>query len=179
MGNRRESADAAGQKTGTGDVEKSRQRRAERERQSQTLDTLAQAISIRTSSFSGPLPPPEILAVYDHAVPGSGDRIIRMAEEQGAHRRDMERQELTANVRSQTRGQYLAFVLAIIVSAGGIFLLATGRGVEGLVALLTPLAGLAGVFLISRSRERKEARSSDALRELIRGRDQAEKQASE
>jgi purine-cytosine permease-like protein len=87
-----------------------------------------------------------------------------MAEEQGIHRREMEKQEITANIKGQTRGQYLAFVLAFIVSVGGIFLLATGHGVEGLVALLTPLAGLVGLFLIARSRAKKEAESSKASR---------------
>lgn len=117
---------------------------------------LAQALSITASAFSGPLPPPDVLAAYEHALPGCAERIILMAEEQGTHRRAMERAELEANRKSQTRGQYLAFVLAFVVSAGGIYLLAAGQSVEGLVALLTPLAGLAGIFLINRAREKRK-----------------------
>jgi uncharacterized membrane protein len=86
-----------------------------------------------------------------------------MAEEQGTHRRSLETQEITANIRSQSRGQYLAFVLALLVTAGGIYLLATGHGVEGLVALLTPLAGLVALFLITRSREKQRAESSKLM----------------
>lgn len=128
---------------------------------------LLRALRITASSFSGPLPPPEVLAAYEEALPGSAERIIRMAEEQGSHRREMEKQEITANIKSQTRGQYLAFVLAFIVSLGGIYLLATGHGVEGLVALLTPLAGLVGLFLVTRSRARKEAESAKDLRKAL------------
>ena len=35
---------------------------------------------------SGPLPPPEDFAAYDHALPGSADRILRMAESDLASR---------------------------------------------------------------------------------------------
>ena len=31
-------------------------------------------------SFSGPLPPPEIIEKYESILPGAADRIIRLAE---------------------------------------------------------------------------------------------------
>lgn len=126
----------------------------------------AQALLVSASSFSGPLPPPDVLAAYERVLPGSADRIIRMAEDQGSHRRGLERQELAANIRTQSQGQWLAFVIALLVSAGGIYLLATGNGVSGLVALLTPLAGLVALFLVSRSRRADKEASSEALRAL-------------
>ena len=46
---------------------------------------------IRQSSFSGPLPPPQILEKYESIVPGSADRIIGMAEKQSEHRRSIEK----------------------------------------------------------------------------------------
>ena len=52
-----------------------------------------------------------------------------------------------AGVKNQSRGQIIAATIAIIVSLGGIILLATGHSIEGLVALLPNLVGLVGLFI--------------------------------
>jgi len=119
------------------------------------------------SYFSGPLPPPSLLALYEDVAPGSADRIIRMAEEQGTHRRHLEKTEFESGVAAQTRGQYLAFIVAMVVSVGGIYLLATDHSVGGLVALLTPLAGLTGLFLVNRSRKKERRDRFEADREHL------------
>ena len=40
--------------------------------------------------FSGPLPHPEHLREYENILPGSADRVIRMAEDQAKHRQSLE-----------------------------------------------------------------------------------------
>src|SRR5690606_22269969 len=45
---------------------------------------------VQISSFTGPLPPPEILKSYDSIVDGAASRIIKMAEIQADHRRALE-----------------------------------------------------------------------------------------
>jgi len=56
----------------------------------------------------------------------------------------------------------LAFLLASLVSGGGIYLLAQGQDVTGLVALLTPLVGLASLFVsASRQRDQKALKKTD------------------
>jgi uncharacterized membrane protein len=125
----------------------------------QTAELLA---LYREELFVGPLPHPELLAGYERACPGSAQRIIEMTERQGEHRRELEQKIVEANIHSEKRGQFLAFVLALLICGGGIYLLAQGRSVVGLVALLTPLAGLAGLFLTSlrRTSEVKPAKES-------------------
>jgi uncharacterized membrane protein len=98
-------------------------------------------------AFSGPLPPPEILAQYNHAAPEGGNRIMKMAEDQSAHRRQIER-----------RGQIFAFLLAFLAIAGGIGLIADGKSAEGLVPLVAALGGLLGVFIYGEIQSRKERR---------------------
>lgn len=49
------------------------------------------AIYSQTSTYSGPLPAPEDLKRYDEVVAGAAERILRMAEENAEHRRQMER----------------------------------------------------------------------------------------
>ena len=42
-------------------------------------------------SFSGPLPPPNVLSAYEDLLPGAADRIITMAEKQLEHRMYLEK----------------------------------------------------------------------------------------
>ena len=41
-------------------------------------------------SFSGPLPPPQVLASYDKIVPGSAAKIIDATMHQSQHRMELE-----------------------------------------------------------------------------------------
>ena len=49
----------------------------------------------QSTSFSGPLPHPEILERYNSAVPGGAERIIAMAEKQSDHRMRLESSALS------------------------------------------------------------------------------------
>lgn len=53
-----------------------------------------QQIAVAASYHSGPLPDPATLERYDLLVPGTAERIIRMAEEQSAHRREFYKKEI-------------------------------------------------------------------------------------
>ncbi len=58
--------------------------------------TLIRQDSVHT--FSGPLPPPEILKRFDKVVPCTAERIIKMAEEQSAHRRELEKRVIDSDI---------------------------------------------------------------------------------
>src|SRR5215208_5666614 len=62
--------------------------------------------------FQGPLPPPEILARYNDAVPGAAERLIQMAERNQDHRQKLETEVIPARARSETRGQVFGFIIA-------------------------------------------------------------------
>jgi uncharacterized membrane protein len=106
-----------------------------------TREQLVQILA--RSVFSGPLPPPEMLARYNEALPDGADRIVKMAEDQSSHRRMME-----------SRGQIFAFVLALVAILGGIYLIAEGRSVEGLVPLVAAIGGLLAFFVYGEVRAR-------------------------
>jgi uncharacterized membrane protein len=76
--------------------------------------------STLVAEWQGPLPPPAALEKFDQIVPGSADRILRMAESEQQHRQAYERDGLAAAVREARRGQYLGAVicLAAVVAAG-------------------------------------------------------------
>jgi uncharacterized membrane protein len=106
--------------------------------------------------FSGPLPPPEALARYNEVIPGGAERILAMAERQSAHREALESKVVNANVSSQKMGSTYAFILSLVAIVGGVWLIHDGKSVTGLATILADLAALAGVFVVSRSKQAKE-----------------------
>lgn len=120
------------------------------------LTDAEEALIYEERLFIGPLPHPELLAGYERVSSGTAERIISMAEQEGKHRRVQEDRLLEANIASERRGQLLAFLLAALVCGGGIYLLATGQGISGLVALLAPLATLIGIFIYTARQERHQ-----------------------
>ncbi len=107
-------------------------------------------------SFSGPLPPPEILVKYNEVLPGAAERIVAMAEKQQSHRQDLERKLVFSNAESQVRGSYLGFVVCMTVVLGGFYLLYLGRQITGIIAVVTPLIGLVSVFVYGKHAQQKD-----------------------
>jgi uncharacterized membrane protein len=107
-------------------------------------------------SFSGPLPPPELLARYNDVVPNGAERIIKMAENQQTHRQDLERTVVHGNVASEKRGQWMGLTIATLVLACGVFLVATGHPISGSTISIADVASLAGVFVYGKRAQRQE-----------------------
>lgn len=104
---------------------------------------------IVAGQWSGPLPPPAALEQFERSAPGAADRILGMAEREEDHRHSQEQAMLRSDAQARSRGQWMAFVVAIVIIVGGIWLISEGKQWEGLVAVLTPLATLIGVFIYS------------------------------
>jgi len=114
--------------------------------------------------FSGPLPPPDELAKYNNALPDGAERIMTMAERQQSHRINMESKVINGDSARSTLGLILGFVIVLFLGGSGVWLLYLGKDVTGLALIFTPLATLAGIFVITQ-RERKlerEARSGQS-----------------
>ena len=73
---------------------------------------IAEIIQVQRE-FSGPIPHPDIIQGYENVVPGSADRIIKMAEVQAQHRQDMESIMVRAESRDGLLGVLFAFALGI------------------------------------------------------------------
>ena len=121
-------------------------------------------VIIRQSSlFSGPLPSPETLKKFNEVVPGAAERIIKMAEDQSRHRRDLEKRVIESDLSRSKWGQILGFVIAIAGLAVSAVVAIYGNAIAGGVIGLGTLATLVGVFMYgakTRSQER-EAKNSD------------------
>lgn len=104
---------------------------------------LAGTFEVAATAFVGPLPPPDALAMYERAKPGLADRIVRMAEMEGEHRRGLQRRAM----RLSELGLAAAFVIAMTALGGGIFLVDTGSSLEGMGSILLAISSLVLVFL--------------------------------
>jgi uncharacterized membrane protein len=113
----------------------------------------------QSQSFSGPLPPPEILRRFDEVVPGAAERLLRMAEEQSTHRKDLERKVIESDIERSRWGQILGFVIAIVGLGASALIAIYGNAIAGSIIGVGTLASLVGVFMYGatvRSRERIE-----------------------
>jgi len=112
------------------------------------------------ASFSGPLPPPQILEHYEKIIPGLANRIVNMAEEQGRHRRKMEGKIIEAQIldskeeRIERRiGQILGFMIGFIALLISAYISINGSPITGSVIGGGALVSLVSVFVIGRRKE--------------------------
>jgi uncharacterized membrane protein len=130
--------------------------------------TRSLSIQAEMRQWSGPLPNPEALERYNQIVPGAAERIIKMAETQHEHRLALEKEAIDSNVNSQRLGTILGFIIAMTAIIGGIFLAYIGRETSGLTAIISALVGLAGVFVYSKSEQKKDLASKSQAIEKAR-----------
>ena len=121
-----------------------------------TAEVTRQVITRVSKFFSGPLPPPEVLAGYNEAFEGAAERIVTMAESQLKHRQEMEKQIVESNCRNELVGQIIGAVLSGIAILGGIYLAAHDKPLSGFAVILVDLATLAGIFVYTRQAQSKE-----------------------
>jgi uncharacterized membrane protein len=117
--------------------------------------------SFQVTHHSGPLPPPDQLDHYNRVSPGMADRIIRAAEAESEHRRDLEKQLLEAQISDvrdgrtiEKRGQLFALVVACLAIVGGVVVVVSGHAIAGTVLSGGAIVSLVGLFIYGRERLR-------------------------
>ncbi len=129
------------------------------ERRVEVADTL------QVSFSSVPLPPPEHLEAYEHTLPGVADRLLAMAESQQQHRHSQEKQRNAANVKLQSRGQWMAFGFSVLALLCAVVLLYYDKPVGGLVAIVTSFAPIITIFISTRQAKTRSSRTDQASSE--------------
>ena len=122
--------------------------------------TTNQSEIIVSRQFSGPLPPPDALAQYDHVVPGAAERILKMAENEAEIRHRNEEKlvdnevKLTNNmVRSSYLGIYFAFASVILMIALAFLALINDHPTVATSIVVVNMASVAGIFIFFRNRK--------------------------
>ena len=102
----------------------------------QTTSTKKGAVNhMEAALHSGPLPPAETYAAYEATCPGAADRLLRMAEQEGEHRRALERVEERNFYKITSRAQWFGFTISSSLVAIAVFLILAGKDVAGFLSM--------------------------------------------
>lgn len=112
---------------------------------------IQQTVSI-SSSFSGPLPPPEMLIKYNKAVNNGAERIFIMAESQLKHNHEMEKKKF----RLGGIGQIMGFALAVSCIAGTIYLAMNDHAAVAIALGTSTVIGLVTVFVLGKGMQEQK-----------------------
>lgn len=96
--------------------------------------------------YSGPIPHPKHLEAYENICSGLADRLVKMAEAQQSHRFGIEDKAVTEQIGSNKRGQWFAFILAILLVLVCVFVMATVNSVVGIVMIAVIVIGIFALY---------------------------------
>lgn len=123
---------------------------------SQVVLTLyKEEVSVR-SVRSGPLPAPEDLAAYNQIIPDGADRIMKMAEQQSAHRISLENTVINSQQKQSSRGQIFGLIIGLSGLGLATFAAIQGQPAFGGVIGGTTLVSLVGAFVYGRRGQRAD-----------------------
>lgn len=115
--------------------------------------------TVATSSFRGPLPPPDALQRYEQICPGFADRIVALAEREAENRQRLEREnmriaeaDIQAARKETKHGQNLACVITIIAFVAAVICACVNQPwVAGVIAGTTLVSVVSTIMLRSKS----------------------------
>ncbi len=122
---------------------------------SESSSTARLTVVKHSMTFAGPLPPAEMLRQYEAILPGSADRIFKMAESQSEHRQLLEKRITASDITRSYLGMGCALAIALVGMYIARDIVLSGHQITGALFGFTALAALVSVFLKA-SNDRKE-----------------------
>lgn len=111
------------------------------------LPESARAAIFEAATFTGPLPPPAMYRGYNDVLPGSADRILRMAEKEQDRRIGRENVALHRASQRDHLGLWLGFFIAALALVSSGLLAMNGHDwVAGIVGCTVLAGGAAGLI---------------------------------
>lgn len=110
-------------------------------------------------SYSGPIPPPDMLAGLNAVIPNGAERVLAMAERQEAHRHQLEDRHQAGQSRRSWGGLLAGFLVAMAFLYASYNLILAGFGIYGTVLGGTVVVGLVSVFVVGTTSQRNERQS--------------------
>lgn len=120
--------------------------------------------------FTGPLPPPEILAKYEQVCNGAASRIISMAERQSTHRQELEKAVISSNISNERLGMIFALVITLALCVIGAVLILKDKTIYGFITLVSTVGFQAYNYIEKKRKEREEVekREEEIEQEKVR-----------
>lgn len=121
-----------------------------------TSDLLISQKQQLSVSFSGPLPPPQVLREYDEIVAGLAARLADQAERQTEHRISLENKVIRSDITRSRQGLVCGFIVSLTCVVGGIIAVVMGHDWAGTTIATGAVVALAGVFVYGTAMRRSE-----------------------
>ncbi|MBP7796081.1 MAG: DUF2335 domain-containing protein [Elusimicrobiales bacterium] len=109
-----------------------------------------------TSHYSGPIPPAAELEKYKNVIPDAPERILKMAENQNAHRIELENFAIHEQISESKRGQIFAFVIALIMIVCGTICILKDHDWAGSIMVGGTLISLVYAFINGKTKQKKD-----------------------
>jgi uncharacterized membrane protein len=127
---------------------------------------IAMSATVASAAFAGPLPPPEVLKGYEEVLPGSADRILKMAEGQSSHRQALETVAVNGGHRRSWWGLWLGFASTLVVMGLGAGMVFAGHDAAGASVMGIDVVGLASVFVYAQQSQRRERQTKATISQI-------------
>lgn len=108
------------------------------------------------SAFSGPIPPPEMLAQYEKIFPGAAKQIVSMAQAQSNHRMAIEKKAITSATIDSKIGMIAGLIVALALIGASLKIITTGHTLSGFTVIVGTLAAIVYSFRYEIKRGQKE-----------------------
>ena len=125
-------------------------------------------VEASAASFRGPLPPPGFMKGYEETLPGSADRILRLAEQEASHRQQVERESLSITASAvkddafrSRLGLFLGAFVAIVFVVIALVMVLAGHPWPGAIIGTADIAAVVGVFVYGAQTRRVEREAED------------------
>jgi uncharacterized membrane protein len=109
----------------------------------------------QASTFSGPIPPPELLKGYNEVVSNGAERILSMAEKQSSHRMKIEDYAIKEELKQSRLGQLFGFALGLIGMILAAVLAIMGHEAIAGIFGTTTIIGLVTVFVLGKKAQQQ------------------------
>ncbi|MBL8250673.1 MAG: DUF2335 domain-containing protein [Candidatus Competibacter sp.] len=87
---------------------------------------------------------------YERILPGTAERLLRMVETEGEHRRELEAKHLRGQLAETKMGQWMAFFIGLFTIGIGAYTALNGAQIAGTFIGSGGVIGLVAVFIAGR-----------------------------
>ncbi len=96
--------------------------------------------------YKGPIPPAAEIRKYEDILPGSADRILKMAETQSNHRMALTEKVYSSQLKESGRGQWMGFVLCLVFIGISGWWFYMGKTLAALIVISVTLLSVLAFF---------------------------------
>jgi uncharacterized membrane protein len=108
---------------------------------------------VSAQQWVGPLPPPAALDQFNQIIPNGAERIMRMVEQEQAHRIEHESNSLKAAIRDTKRGHWLGALISLAALGASLYAAYIGAHPTVSIALVgVPIATTINAILKNKSK---------------------------